>query len=345
VSRHLPLLLVSGLPLTRESSFSRQLRLLSQALKRKGIPSVVCAADSLARTLGSPGARALLLLGYPDQFAFLDASDLGVPVFLWAQFSHPPDPQSFGPALPVPLTPRTAEFLLGCGRVGPVIPHGVDTRFYRPAEPGRRGLLRRLRGLEKAFVVGTVAANTLRKRFDLMVEAFAGLRRSRPEALLVVKTDRVVSLDGSDLERQARRHGVESGLRVILGEYTPAAMVELYQTMDVYLNLSEWEGFCLPVLEAMSSGVPVVTHPVQGPGEIVPYTELFVAGSRREQEDGVTLLRADPRSAAELLADAADSPELLRKLGERGRLEAVERYELWRVAGRWEQLLETVRGR
>jgi len=48
----------------------------------------------------------------------------------------------------------------------------------------------------------------------------------------------------------------------------------------VYMNLSEWEGFGIPVIEAMSCGLPVLTHGLQGPGEIVPYTETLAAGGR-----------------------------------------------------------------
>jgi glycosyltransferase involved in cell wall biosynthesis len=226
-----------------------------------------------------------------------------------------------------------------------VIPHGVNTRLYTPAGSEERAAMRRRLGLEQSLVIGTVAAHSLRKRFDLMVEAFAGLRRRRPDALFLIKTDRAVSLDGSDLLALGRRHGVGSAMRVLLDEYSPGAMVELYRSMDLYLNLSEWEGFCLPVLEAMACGVPVVTHPVQGAGEILPYRELLVGGSRRDEQEGVSLLRADPASAAGVLARAAGSPGLLEELGGRGRREAVLRYDLDRVVLRWEDLLTRLRER
>ena len=295
--------------------------------------------------------RALLLLGYPDQFPFLSAGGYRGPAFLWAQCSRPPDFVRFASALPVPLTPRSAGFLRAAAalsepaarslRVGPVIPHGVDTNLYRPVAAGRRDLLRRERGLGEAFVVGTVAAHSARKRLDLIVEAFARLRRRRPEARLLIKTDRRVSLDGADLGYQVRRHGVESSVRILLGEHSAEAMADLYRSMDAYLCLSEWEGFCLPVLEAMACGVPVVTHPVQGPGEIVPYRELLVPGSRAVSEGGSTLLQADPAQAARLLLRAAESPRLLKEAGERGRREAVEGYDMAKVAGLWAGLLES----
>jgi glycosyltransferase involved in cell wall biosynthesis len=344
--RSAPVLLVSGLPLSRESSFSRQLRLLGSALIQRGIASRVCDAGAVGALLHCGSARALLLLGYPDQFPFLSQPDLVAPVFLWAQFSRPPAPGSLGPALPVPLTPTTARFLAGSAALGPVIPHGVDSLLYTPGSAPEKAEARSRLGLGDAFgdafIVGTVAAHTVRKRFDLMVEAFARLKRRRSDALFLIKTDRSLSLDGGDLGRCASRHGVEDSLRVLLGELAAQSMVELYRAMDVYLNLSEWEGFCIPVLEAMSCGVPVVTHPVQGPGEIVPYRDLIAGGSRAEEDGGVKLLRADPEAVAVVLARAADSPQLLAELGRRGRLEVVERYDVRRVAGLWSELFRDV---
>jgi glycosyltransferase involved in cell wall biosynthesis len=260
-------------------------------------------------------------------------------VFLWAQFSRPPAPGSLGGARPVPLTLMTAGLLAGCAGVGPVIPHGVDCRLFAPPTTRQRAAARARYGLGDELVVGTVAAHTLRKRFDLMVEAFAGLKRRRPDAVFLIKTDRAVSLDGGDLDAYARRHGVAGSIRVLLGELPEESMVELYRAMDLYLNLSEWEGFCLPIVEAMSCGLPVVTHPVQGPGEILSYRELLVEGSGVREDEGVRLLRADPEEAAEVLARAAGSPRLLASLGARGRQEALRRYDLRRVAARWDRLL------
>ena len=339
-----PVTLVSGLPLRRVSSFSRQLGLLSEALGRRGVPAELCDSDELSGGLARGKARALILLGYPEQFPFLTDLGPGVPAFLWAQSSRPPAPGAFGPALPVPLTRRTAELLAagGCGRLGPVIPHGVDTGLHRPPDRRERARARERHGLRGSFVVGTVGAHTRRKRFDLILEALAALLAREPAARLLVKTDRLVSLDGADLRLQARRLGVEPHVRFVVEELSPAAMVELYWGMDVYLNLSEWEGFCLPVAEAMACGIPVVTHPGQGPGEIVPYPELLVPGSRAEAHGETALLRADPAEAAAVLLRAAQSPQLLHRLGEAGRRAAEGSYDIQRVAGMWQGLLEGV---
>jgi glycosyltransferase involved in cell wall biosynthesis len=252
-----------------------------------------------------------------------------------------PPSESFAAALPVPLTRRSAEFLRagGCPRIGPVIPHGVDVSLYRPASAGERAKARERQGLAGKLVVGAVGAHSRRKRFDLILDALARLREEEPSAVLLAKTDRTLSLEGQDLELEARRRGLEGAVRLLLGELAPEAMVELYRVMDLYLNLSEWEGFCLPVVEAMACGVPVVCQPGQGPGEIVPYRELMVPGSRTEAHGPTALLRADPEAAAAVLREAARAPARLERLSLLGRQAAQESYGIDRVAGLWAGLL------
>jgi glycosyltransferase involved in cell wall biosynthesis len=339
------LLLASGLPLRRSTSFSRQLGRLAAAWAEQGEKAVVVgpAGPAASEAGGLPGgARAAILLGYPDQFPLLaSAPRAGLPLYLWAQFSRPPPAAALGGATAVPLTPQTRRFLRAAGheRIGPVIPHGVDCRLYRPLGARERRKLRESRGLEGSFVVGAVGANSRRKRFDLLIQAFAGLLERRPRALLVIKTDRRVSLDGMDLPALAARQGLGDRLMLLTEELGEPRMVELYNLLDLYLCLSEWEGFCIPVIEAMACAVPVARHAVQGPGETVPYAELLVPGSRGQQQGGSRLLVADPRAAAAVLLQAAGDPGLLRRLGERGRAEAEERYDLRRVVEQWERLL------
>ncbi len=57
------------------------------------------------------------------------------------------------------------------------------------------------------------------------------------------------------------------------GHVTDAQLLAYYQCADLFLCLSEHEGFCVPLIEAMSAGVPVLAFASTG----VPYT-LGAAG-------------------------------------------------------------------
>jgi glycosyltransferase involved in cell wall biosynthesis len=345
------LLLASGLPLRPAgggppTSFQRQLEQLAAAFRRSGRAALL-AGPSWEAPPGGQWVEAAILLGYPDQFPWLrEAAGPLPPLYLWAQCSRPPDPRAYGPARAVPLTPLTAAFLARAGvpRPGPVIPHGVDTAWFRPPSAEERARARRALGLGSSFTVGAVGANSFRKRFDLILASFALFAAGEPGARMLIKTDRPVSREGRDLGELAGRAGVAGRVRVLAEELSPEGMRELYWALDLLLNLSEWEGFGLPVLEAMACGLPVVTHRVQGPGELVPYAGLVAEDSEPYEEGGSRLLQARPPSVARLLARAATDQDLRSKASELGRQEAERRYELAGVVKRWEMLFRADTG-
>jgi len=368
-------LLMSGLDIEGESSFARQLIDLEQYLNHTGLRTILCSpmsrgenktnssvhqnvykyrvsningpgmqhTDSFSELIRETGANTAILLGYPDQFPFLhgDMPD-EVSCFLWAQFSKPPDINAIRDAQPVALTQKTRDFIIKAGFTGycPIIPHGVDTSVFSPLPQADRRRLKRKMGLAGRFVVGTVAANTPRKRLDSIVEAFGIFSRRTENAFLIMKTDRVRSLDGSNLERIVAEIGTAGSTRIITADFNKENMYNLYRVMDLYLTLSEWEGFCIPVIEAMACGVPVVTHPVQGPGEIVPYKEYLVPGGSVFREGETVLLRADPDQAARIMEKIFRDPEVHERLKQRGLCEVRMKYDMRIVAGLWKDRIE-----
>jgi glycosyltransferase involved in cell wall biosynthesis len=292
-------------------------------------------------------AGAAILLGYPDQFPALAQPPPGVPLYLWAQCSRPPNPRGFEAVTAVPLTPATEGFLrqAGVGRIGPVIPHAVDTSFFCPPTARQRARARRALGLDGrsrfpgCFAAGAVGAHTYRKRFDLVLRSFALLAARVPEVVLILHTDRAVSAEGADLRRLAESLGIGSSFRLSLRELPAARLRRLYWGLDVLVSLSEWEGFGLPVAEALACGLPVLTHGGQGPAELIPYRELVAEDSLTRVEDGSLLLEARPETAAAMLVQAAHDAELRLRLGQAGRQAVEETCALPRVLSRWEELI------
>lgn len=149
------------------------------------------------------------------------------------------------------------------------------------------------------------------KRQDLVIRAFASLRRHLPEARLV--------LVGVPLSPE-----FEAGIRRLADELAPGAVVletegitrerlaEHYRSAHVFLCLSEHEGFCIPLLEAFHFGVPVAARDAAAVGEVVGD-----AGVLLDPRDGVA-------TVAELLRIMIGDPELRAELRARGarRLEA-----------------------
>jgi glycosyltransferase involved in cell wall biosynthesis len=135
--------------------------------------------------------------------------------------------------------------------------HPIDREHFSPG-PAARPLAEVL-GLRDASVllyVGRLAPN---KRLPVLVEALAHLRDVTPPVHAVLIGD------GGDLYRaEARRclelanqQGVASRLH-LLGRVTDQQLRDAYRSADVFVMPSRHEGFCIPVLEAMACGLPVV---------------------------------------------------------------------------------------
>jgi glycosyltransferase involved in cell wall biosynthesis len=168
-------------------------------------------------------------------------------------------------------------------------------------------------GLDRGFIlaVGTVEP---RKNYPRLLEAYRRLRREsvpiiigdRPGVPQLVIAGRPGWAYGDTLERIKAEPGVR-----YLGHVDDATLSALYESASMLAFPSLYEGFGLPLLEAMAHGVPAVV------GE---------AGALPELGDGAVVL-VDPEDVASiaaglerLLADAS----LRQTLGAAGRLRAAD---------------------
>lgn len=114
-----------------------------------------------------------------------------------------------------------------------------------------------------ATVLGAVGRAEPQKRFDLLVQVFAGLAPSRPNLHLVIAGD------GSTLAAlRAQVAGLGPlGARVhLLGHRTDIPF--LHHAFDVFVQASDYEGTPNAVLEAMALGTPLVATRAGGTEEI-----------------------------------------------------------------------------
>lgn len=136
--------------------------------------------------------------------------------------------------------------------------HGVDTETFRPIN---QSIVRAKLGIpQESFVVGMVARNQFRKRFDLLVKGFADFAKDKPEAKLYLHTAlQDIGFDLIDLVNQ-----FDLADKLILTEdiKTPAHGVSgedlnlIYNSFDVNALISLGDGFGLPVAESMATGCP-----------------------------------------------------------------------------------------
>jgi glycosyltransferase involved in cell wall biosynthesis len=113
-----------------------------------------------------------------------------------------------------------------------------------------------------------------RRRLPDLIDAFARATRDLPTArLVIVGANR--TFPHQDLREDTRRHGVES--RTEFRDYAPdAALAELYGRASVFAFLSEYEGFGMTPLEALTAGVPPIVLDTAVAREVYGDAAVFV---------------------------------------------------------------------
>jgi glycosyltransferase involved in cell wall biosynthesis len=131
------------------------------------------------------------------------------------------------------------------------------------------------------------------KNHERLLEAFALVRRERPELRLV--------LTGSGLERLPQGDGVE-----MRGHVPGDELVRLFQTAQALVFPSLYEGFGLPPLEAMACGCPVAASRAGALPEVLGDAARFFDPTDADEIAGaiVDVLADDGRLAERGLARA-----------------------------------------
>ncbi len=149
-----------------------------------------------------------------------------------------------------------------------VLPLAVALEDFRPA-PKPQGLLRRhdLTGKPVILFVGRMAGN---KRIDLLVEALPLVREAVPNTVLMLVGDVSANRAVEENVQRTRQRAVNLGIdEAVIFAGSVERVSDYFHLADVYVSASLHEGFGVPLIEAMASGVPVVASRATAHPEVV----------------------------------------------------------------------------
>jgi glycosyltransferase involved in cell wall biosynthesis len=185
-----------------------------------------------------------------------------------------------------------------------LVPVGVDPELFTPIP----GVTRR-----PGRLITTASADVALKGLSYLLEAMAKLRTERDVTLTIIGKPR----DGASNDL-IDRLGLRPHIEFVSG-VPDERIVELYAEAELAVVPSLYEGFSLPAIEAMSTGICLVATD----GGALPE----VTG-----RDGDTVLQCragDVDDLVRALRRGLDDSELRARVGEAGRRRVVERWS-WR---------------
>ncbi|MDX6520146.1 MAG: hypothetical protein QOF08_751 [Gaiellales bacterium] len=148
-----------------------------------------------------------------------------------------------------------------------VVPNGVDLALFHPE--GERYPLDAPAGTRFLFVGGLIE----RKAPELLVAAYLDAFQDRDDVCLVIKSSGAGEIYAdADLGRleEYQREGRLPRIVHLSDDLSDQEMAALHRACDVMVLPYRGEGFCMPALEAMASGLPVIATGGGPTDEFVP---------------------------------------------------------------------------
>lgn len=198
-----------------------------------------------------------------------------------------------------------------------VIYNGIDTDEFKP-----------FKGKAGSPVILTVTRLISRKCVDVLLRALPFIVSRFPDARLIIAGEGNME---DKLKLLAAELGVGGSVE-FRGYIRHESLPGLYREADIFVLPSLWEGMSNTVLEAISSGLPVVVTDTGGTAELV-------------RDNGLIVPKQDPGALSDAIISLLEHPGLLKKMGARSR-EIAAGFSWAKAAGQYMDLYEkSIKGR
>ncbi|MEL0436013.1 glycosyltransferase family 4 protein [Phycobacter sp. K97] len=201
----------------------------------------------------------------------------------------------------VATTEKAAEFV---PHVRAVVPHGVDTDLFRPAE--NRATAWAALGYGGNLGIATVGRIRPEKGTDVFVDAMISLLPSLPGAVALVIGRAARKHQGflKDLKTRIAAAGLTDRI-LFPGEIPATNLPQVMRALSLVVQLPRYEGYGMAPLEAMASGVPFV-------GSEAGYYRAFSAQGRSGMIVPLEAGSAAAEAARSILSDPGRHAQMAR---------------------------------
>lgn len=181
-------------------------------------------------------------------------------------------------------------------------PCGVDTSVYRPATSPSRN-----------YILCAARLSDARKNVTLLLNAYALLHKRMPDLPPLYLAGEPPSAAAQEL---LTRLNIADKVQ-LLGEKQGEELADLYRNALLFVLSSDEEGLGIVIIEAMASGVPVVSTACGGPETAVS-----------DGKTGFLTPVGDASALAAAMQKLLDDPALALRMGQAGRQVAEARFSL-----------------
>jgi glycosyltransferase involved in cell wall biosynthesis len=205
-----------------------------------------------------------------------------------------------------------------------LFPNGVDTKRFSLEKSGED--LRKVIGIPSTTVlIGFVGRLEFEKGPDLFLSAAGHIHQQRTDVQFAIVGAGSMNKELKDmalkLKLQQHLHFLEWSTE----------LPEIYAAFDLIAHTSRSDGTSLVVLEAMSSGKPVIGMAVGGVRDII-----------ENEHTGVLINREDWKHMGNEAIKLLDQPRLLNEMGKAGRIRVEEHFDVAKNAANIAEVLKLV---
>jgi glycosyltransferase involved in cell wall biosynthesis len=243
-----------------------------------------------------PDQKDLLLTLY-DTWVFQNPDfDKFKRILAWTPLDHasmPPNVFRFlqkENVLPIAMSPFGLEQMTRHKIDGIYIPHGIETKIFKPTYTFDGIKTRKFLGVDdKSFLVVMNSANKAnksihRKAYGENLLAFKFFREKHPDSFLYIHTEPTGVHGGFNITRLAKSIGLPDDALLFPQPddykrgFSKEQLAAIYTAADVTLTTSYGEGFGLATIESQACGTPTITSGFAASKDLAGDDSYMVAG-------------------------------------------------------------------